>query len=86
MSDVPLMPATDEVTDEAFRATFQPPPLQHAQAAVQSAPGFFSQEMRWSGVDGQAFPLPAEEYTGDSPSYRESVADGPDREGWNAHI
>ena len=82
VSDVPLMPATDEITDEAFRATFQPPPLQHAQAAVQSAPGFFSQEMRWSGVDGQAFPLPAEEYTGDSPSYRESVADGPDREGW----
>ena len=82
VSDVPLMPAIEEITDEAFRAAFQPPPLMHAQAAVRSAPGFFSEEFRWSGVDGQAFPLPVEEYAGDSPSYRESVADGPDRDGW----
>ena len=82
VSDVPLMPATEEITDEAFRTAFQPPPLLHAQAAVRSAPGFFSEEFRWSGVDGQAFPLPVEEYAGDSPSYRESVADGPDRDGW----
>ena len=77
-----LMSPEDEATDEAFRQAFQPPPLQFAQAAVQSAPGFFSQVMRWSGVDGQAFPLPAEEYAGDSPSYRESVAPGPDQSGW----
>ena len=57
VSDVPLVPSRTEVTDEAFHAAFQPSPLQHAQAAVRSAPGFFSEEMRWSGVDGQAFSL-----------------------------
>ena len=37
--------------------------------------------MQWSGIDGEAFPLQAEEYAGDNPSYNQSL-NGPDKKAW----
>ena len=37
--------------------------------------------MQWSGIDGQAFPLQAEEYADDNPSYNQSLH-GPDKKAW----
>ena len=74
MDDTPVMPADEEVSAEAFHVAFHPDPLQHAKAAVQVAPtSCFSQVMQWTGIDNQAFPLPAEEFAGDSPSYRDAM-------------
>ena len=67
---------------EAFNSAFFPHPMLHARAAVQTAPpSWFSRVMQWSGLDGQAFPLPAEEFAGDSPSYRDTLR-GDDAPGW----
>ena len=81
MRDTPLMAVSEEVTDEDFRRAYAPDPHQQAKAAFNAAPTAWRETMQWSGIDGQAFPLQAEEFAGDSPSYNHSIV-GPDKREW----
>ena len=46
---------------------------EHARAALSALPTGWRETMQWSGIDGEAFPLQAEEYAGDNPSYNQSL-------------
>ena len=54
---------------------------EHARAALSALPTGWRETMQWSGIDGEAFPLQAEEYAGDNPSYNQSL-NGPDKKAW----
>ena len=59
MASTPLMTVVEEVTQREF---------EHARAALSALPTGWRETMQWSGIDGEAFPLQAEEYAGDNPS------------------
>ena len=65
MASTPLMTITEEVTQREFDRAYAPDPYEHAKAALSAVPTGWRETMQWSGIDGQAFPLPAEEYAGD---------------------
>ena len=81
MASTPLMAITEEVTQREFDRAYAPDPYEHAKAALSAVPTGWRETMQWSGVDGQAFPLQAEEYAGDNPSYNQSLH-GPDAKAW----
>ena len=68
---VKLVSIMMEMSESAYRAAVHPHPHEHARAASGSAPDAWwpTFRFRWSGIYGQAFPLPAEEFAGDSSSY-----------------
>ena len=62
-----------ELPEGAYHAAVHPHPHMHAYAASSAAPDAWCPTFQWSGIDGQAFPLPAEEFANDSPSYNQST-------------
>jgi len=81
MTSTSLMNVTEEVTQHEFDRAYAPDPYEHAKAALSAMPTGWRETMQWSGIDGQAFPLQAEEYAGDNPSYNQSLH-GPDKKAW----
>ena len=75
------MAAEKEVSDAAFESAYAPDPYLHAKNACMAAPNAWRETMQWSGIDGQAFPLQAEEFAGDNPSYNQTLH-GSDARGW----
>ena len=73
MESTPLMATTEEVTQQEFDRAYAPDPHEHAKAALSALPTGWRETMQWSGIDGQAFPLQAEDYVGDNPSYNQSL-------------
>ena len=69
----PLMAAEEEASDAAFESAYAPDPYLHAKNACMAAPNAWRETMQWSGIDGQAFPLQAEEFAGDNPSYNQTL-------------
>ena len=82
LQSTPVKSESEDVTEQAFHAAFHPHPLCHARAAVASAPNSWWTTMQWSGIDGQAFPLPAEEYAGDNPSYNQTINNPSEAADW----
>ena len=75
------MTVVEEVTQNEFDRAYAPDPHEHARAALNALPTGWRKTMQWSGIDGQAFPLQAEDYAGDNPSYNQSLH-GPDKKAW----
>ena len=67
------MNVTEEVTQHEFDRAYAPDPHEHAKAALSAMPTGWRETMQWSGIDGQAFPLQAEAYADDNPSYNQSL-------------
>ena len=81
MKSTSLMNVTEEVTQHEFDRAYAPDPHEHARAALSAMPTGWRETMQWSGIDGQAFPLQAEAYADDNPSYNQSLH-GPDKRAW----